>query len=313
MPSPYPVYQFYTPDTLLSITIALAERFTAIKVRRYEDDWATVVKETPVGLNTLVPTKMQLERIEDFTASGGRSRFYQTAPFMNLNLTGLAPDMQRNRGVNELVDLYVKKFGQNTANEIISHMAPTPYNFNFTLTIKTELYSDSSQILEQILPFFNDDNYLRVREIPFMNLERNLKVVMTGVNPDIPDSFGEEEMRQVNWTIDFTVQGWLYRPISNVALIERIKVYVNAMDRDSNEQPDMEFTVGGVRLTDWIYVDNLIELQAHQPYYLPEVVQVNGVPKVRFKQTITPLPAGSEFIEVVQEKNIATYRLTVGV
>ena len=309
MTQPYPTYQFYTPDVMLTVVIALAERFTHLKVRRYESDWATVVKEIPVGLNTLVPTKMQLERIEDYSSQGGRSRFYQTVPFMNLNLTGLSLDTSRARGSNDMRNLYIGTFGEVTADNIISDMTPSPWNFDFTLTVKTESYEDSSQILEQILPYFSDENFLRVRDIPFLNVERNLKVVLNNVSPDIPESFGEEEMRVVNWTINFTVHGWLYRPIADVALIERIRVIVNTIEPNGNLDNDMTYTLGAIRMTDWLIVDNLLDLQSQQPFYLAESIVINGVPKIRYKQTISPLPTGSEFIGVDSQKNIVQYRL----
>ena len=71
----------------------------------------------------------------------------------------------------------------------------------------------------------------------------------------------------------------------------------------------MTYTLGAIRMTDWLIVDNLLDLQSQQPFYLAESIVINGVPKIRYKQTISPLPTGSEFIGVDSQKNIVQYRL----
>ena len=51
---PYPNYKYFAPDVLLSVTIALADKFNNLKIRRYGDDLITVVKEIDVGLNRIL-------------------------------------------------------------------------------------------------------------------------------------------------------------------------------------------------------------------------------------------------------------------
>lgn len=307
MESPYQNSYFYSPDILRTYVIALADRFNQIKVRRYGDDWIQVVKEIPVGLNTMIPTKMQLERTEDYTSQGGGARFYQTEPFMNLNLTNLTIDKSRNANIQAVRELYVNRYKQKFVDDVFSDMTPTPYNFSFQLQVRTSSYEDSSQILEQILPFFNDDNFLRIREIPFLNIERNIQVVLDGVSPSIPDSIGEEEMRGMTWSIDFTLKGFMYRPISNVKLIEQIRVIVD-MEQNGVLVRDFDFDIRGIRLSNtYSYCANLNDLPSNG--FLPEV-DTSVIPyRIKYRVPQQPIPTEAVDIEADSEKNIVTFKI----
>jgi hypothetical protein len=307
MTSPYQNEFHYTPDILKTYTIALADRFNNIKVRRFADDWISVVKTLDVGLNTMVPTKMQLERTEDYTSDGGQQRFYQTEPFMNLSLSGLNIDKSRNANIQAVRELYTDRYGQAFVDDIFSDLAPTPYNFSWRLQIRTNSYEDSSQILEQILPFFNDDNFLRIRELPFLNIERNIQVVLDGVSPEIPDSLGEEEMRSVNWTIDFTLKGFMYKPTSNIKIIEKIRTIVE-LEQNGVITRDFDFDVRGIRLsTQWYYVDSLEDLPSDA--FLGQV-DTSVVPvRIKYKIPITPIPIEAVDIKADSNKNIVTFKI----
>lgn len=295
--------KYFTANVLRGITVALADRFNQLKIRRYGDDWITVVKEIPVGLNTMIPTKMHLERIEDYTSEGGDARFYQTEPFMNLNLTGISRDSSRSYSSHSQRSLYVGEYNKQIFDSVMGNLQPTPYDFSFSLTIRTNAYEDSSQILEQILPYFNDDNYLRVRELPFINVERQLKVNLESCSPDVSTSLGEEEMRSVNWTIDFVVKGWMYRPIRDVGLIEKIGVLIETESGD----PISDYMIHGVRLSDFQIL----------PYgdTIPsdalgiEVYDDAGTLMVRFKQPLEPIPLDALDVNIRDDGTTATYKV----
>jgi hypothetical protein len=300
---PYPNYKYFAPDVLLSVTIALADKFNNLKIRRYGDDLITVVKEIDVGLNTMLPTKMHLERIEDYTSEGGESRFYQTEPFMNLNLTSISRDNTRSYSSNSERLLSETPYKEGFVGDVLSNMQPTPYNFGWTLTIRTNAYEDSSQILEQILPFFNDDAYLRVKELPFLNIERQLKVTLDSVSPDVSSSLGEDEMRSVNWTIDFTLQAWMYRPIRDVGLIEKIEVLM----QDTEENTLADFTIHGSRLSDYVLGDYGDTVPSDA---LDLIVYKEGdVLKIKYKQPLDPIPSDAVNIEVREDKQVVTWKV----
>lgn len=286
------------------MVISLADRFNQLKVRRYADDLLTVVKEIPVGLNTMIPTKMHLERIEDYTSEGGESRFYQTEPFMNLNLTGMSRDSGRSISPHAERFLYTRNYDKQIYDECLSNMQPVPYNFTWSLSIRTNSYEDSSQILEQILPYFNDDAFLRIRELPFLNVERNLQVTLDGVSPDISADMGEEQMRSVNWTIDFTVKGFMYRPIADVGLIEKIRLIMEVGDEGTEV---VDYTITGVRLGDWVSVAYGSAIPA-DALLLQTYRDVDNALMVKYKQPVTSVPEGGYDL-TARDEFVATYKV----
>lgn len=79
------------------------------------------------------------------------------------------------------------------------------------------------QIMENILPFFNPTNHLRIKEFEFLNMERDLRVQLESTNLEYPKEMGEEESRYFNATISLNVHGYMYRPIDYAKVIKYIK------------------------------------------------------------------------------------------
>jgi hypothetical protein len=94
---------------------------------------------------------------------------------------------------------------------------------NMQILDAPESMSDNSQILENILPAFNPALHLRVKEFSFLNIERNMKVQLGDVSYDYPQEMSEEDSRYINSTMTFTVDGYMYRPVSQDYIIKYIK------------------------------------------------------------------------------------------
>ena len=80
-----------------------------------------------------------------------------------------------------------------------------------------------SQILENILPYFNPNRNIRVKEFSFFNIERDLNVKLTGVTPVVTTDLTENDRRQVSCDIGLTVDAFMYRPFSHESIIKVIE------------------------------------------------------------------------------------------
>ncbi len=90
---------------------------------------------------------------------------------------------------------------------------PIPYNFNFQVTIWSLHIVDIDQILEQILPFFTPFVQIRVA-VPELGITLDERVLFNSANPDeVSWEMSDEERRILKWTLDFTVQGYLFQPL----------------------------------------------------------------------------------------------------
>ena len=83
---------------------------------------------------------------------------------------------------------------------------------------------DGLQVLEQILPFFTPRLSVTFDEIPEIGLERDVEVVLNGVqfNSDYEGEF--QGITTYSWTLNFTVEANFFGPIRNQKIIR--KVYV---------------------------------------------------------------------------------------
>ena len=88
--------------------------------------------------------------------------------------------------------------------------SPVPYDFAFALNIFVKNADDGTQIIEQILPFFQPDFTVTINALPTMGIKIDLPIVLGGVN--VEDSYEGDFLsrRALIWTLDFTVKGYLY-------------------------------------------------------------------------------------------------------
>jgi len=98
---------------------------------------------------------------------------------------------------------------------------PVPYNLGFTVFLWTKYMADVDQILEQILAYFAPHIFIRIY-MPEVDFFFDVKVVFAGASPDISTDLGEEERRIIKYTMDFTVQTYLFRPVEDYGLIKQI-------------------------------------------------------------------------------------------
>ena len=88
--------------------------------------------------------------------------------------------------------------------------SPVPYDFAFALNVYVKNADDGTQIIEQILPFFQPDFTVTINALPTMGIKIDLPIVLGGVN--VEDSYEGDFLsrRALIWTLDFTVKGYLY-------------------------------------------------------------------------------------------------------
>jgi hypothetical protein len=240
---------FYYANTLRNIVDVLSSKFTGMTVNRYAKDGITIIESIDVPYMFSPVSKIYMDRLQDFSAEPESlgQRYYQTTPRLALNLTSVDYDSNRVVGAQEQ-----RFFKDSELNSLFSDLMPTPYNFSFSLGIKTRRIGDFSQILENILPYFNPKLYLSVKEFSFLNIERDLPVSLLGSPLNFTDTLDKTQMREINGDINFLVEGYLYRPISTQKMVKIIKTkfYVGYTEEPSVDATLVhEFQVSAVPAT----------------------------------------------------------------
>jgi len=240
--------KYYYPRTVRAITIALTDMFNDIRVVKYDANNNPISeKDVPITFGPI--EKYHQDRIEDHYYDADNvehnQRYYLQIPRIALVPNGIVYDADRASGVNEWRYWMQEslELSESEIDSIVSDYQPTPYNFNFTIYIKNDSMDYMSQILENILPYFNPSLMLRVKEFSFLNIERDLPVLLDGVGYDFIDDETVSDTRYVNATLNLTVKGYMYRPF----LMSKVIKIINSKYIDYPNQTFREgFHTSGV-------------------------------------------------------------------
>lgn len=218
---------FYYPRTIRKITASFLDMFNGMQVYNYTSGTSQTVSQIiDVPLKYGVGDKSYLFNVQQESGK----KYYPKIPAILVSLNSIDYDSSRATSVNELRNFFDPALDVSIIDSFIEDVQPAPYNLSYTVELYTEAMDHVSQLLENILPFFNPTNYLRIKEFDFINIERNLKVELKGTSFDYPSEMSEEQYRYFSSKLTFEVQGYTYRPLSNEAVIK----YINASYNYSN-------------------------------------------------------------------------------
>jgi len=114
---------------------------------------------------------------------------------------------------------------------------PSTYRLSFELSIMAKHTDDALQILEQILPFFQPEYSVTVREVD-NNFKSDMPFALTGVslNDDYEGDF--ETRRSLIYTLTFDTRIKYYGPLSDSgAIIRETKANISDVDMTSSGEP----------------------------------------------------------------------------
>jgi len=211
---------YFYPKTTWGITISLLDMWNDMKIYRF-DTSGNSVKEISVPITFGPVEKTQQVRTTDFPGDG--KRYYLQLPRMALVPNGMTFNADRAYSLNEERFWLDEVLELSGSDSVFSDFQPTPYDYNFTLFIRTESMEDLSQILENITPYFTPKNMIQIKEFSFLNIERDLPVTLGGINFEFSDDLAIDEMRQVNASLDLIVEGWAYKKQTSAALVRVIQ------------------------------------------------------------------------------------------
>lgn len=108
-----------------------------------------------------------------------------------------------------------------TANDRVRvQYSPAPYNIEFELNIMTKYAEDGTKILEQILPFFKPEFTVTAKMIDDMDMLTDIPIVLNSVRSEDTYEGSYEERRSLTWTLNFTLKGYYYGPVSEKKIIK---------------------------------------------------------------------------------------------
>lgn len=210
-----------------------ANVFNNIKIAKYNEDGS--IKKT-------IEVPVKLSSKQKFYYWLYDRKHEKMLPMMAVNFTGLSPALN-NRGTDSN---YFKVPA--SKGETSTYKKPIPWDYTFELYITANYMLDIEQILEQIIPWFTPYIMININ-IPEINNNLDLKVICNSVSQDKEVEIPEDDYRTINWTLDFTVKGYMLKPVSDSSIIHEInlefkniedyKLY-SKLELDENDYPNGE-------------------------------------------------------------------------
>lgn len=194
--------------TMRTITTAFGSLFASIVVARYNYNTTPWTEQERFLLKLMYGQKEKF--VQALQGDPTNSEKTQVSlPLMAYNFLGLEYDPKRKQQTT------IQNYNVNPSGQLISQYVPVPYNFHYQVYIYVRNIIEGEQILEQILPFFTPGYTLTVNMVPAMGITQAIPVNLNSITYE-NDSEGVRttDTRYILWTLDFTVMGSLYGPIS---------------------------------------------------------------------------------------------------
>lgn len=136
-----------------------------------------------------------------------------SVPRFSFEIVGITYDPERKQQTT------LKLQGPSSGMTVKTTYTAAPYNIDFSLQLYVRNIEDGTQIVEQILPYFQPDFVVTANLVPEMQLKRDIPVLLTGVNQSIDYEGGLDTTRLVIWQLDFTMKGFFFGPTANTNVI----------------------------------------------------------------------------------------------
>ena len=154
-----------------------------------------------------------------------------TLPRIGFEINGLdyAPERKLNR-------IMKKRKVQNTEDDKLKSMltqySPVPWNIGFELFVMARNSDDGIQIVEQILPFFQPEYTVSIREVPEMDTIRDVPIILNSVSYEDTYEGDFTTRRAIVYTFNFTAKTYVYGPVISSKQITKaeVKTYANLQD-----------------------------------------------------------------------------------
>ena len=209
--------QYFYNQSTRNVVVAFGTLFNNIQLTK-KDGSGNVIQTMKVPL-AYGPKQKWLARLtEDPNLS---KKVAVTLPRIGFEIAGISYDATRKQ--NKIIK--VKKVADGTDKEQVkSGFMPVPYNVEFELFIMSKSSDDALQIVEQILPYFQPEYTVTLRESPDLDIIRDVPIVLNSISYQDDYEGDFTSRRSIIYTLSFTAKYYLYGPVSSQNVIRTVQV-----------------------------------------------------------------------------------------
>ena len=226
--------QFYN-ETIRKVVIAFGTMFNDIHLVR-KDNSGTIIQTMKVPLAYGPRQKFLVRLREDADLT---KQVAVTLPRIGFEITGLSYDPARK--LNR-VQKFRKVKGDNN-KQLDTQYMPVPYNVDFDLYILSKQSDDALQIVEQILPYFQPDYTVTIKDNIEMGTKRDVPIVLNGVTYEDDYEGDFTSRRSIIYSLSFTTKFYLYGPVTSSKVIKTVQVDQYTDLPDKSPKREQRYTV----------------------------------------------------------------------
>lgn len=202
--------KFFYNGLVRKYTVSIGNIFNSIHVVQFDKDGNELTRsKVPLAYG---PKQKYLYRTEQNPDLN--ERFSIKLPRISFEMIEMRYDANRktpstNKLRNNDIINGVKKYSYNAV----------PYEFLFEVNIMTKNTDEGLQILEQVLPFFTPDYTMTINALPEMDVKLDIPVTIDSIVNDDNWNTNFDERRNITWTLNLTLKGFLFAPIRDSKII----------------------------------------------------------------------------------------------
>ncbi|OUW69230.1 MAG: hypothetical protein CBD62_00515 [Candidatus Pelagibacter sp. TMED202] len=228
--------QFYH-ETMRNVIVAFGTLFNNIHLVR-KNNSGSIIQTMKVPL-AYGPKQKWLRRLDQDPSLD--SKVAITLPRLGFEIQNLSYDTSRK--LNRVQRFRKVKSSSDNSGKLDSQYMPVPYNLDVELYVMAKQSDDALQIVEQILPFFQPDYTLTIKDMTEMGIKRDVPIVLNSVAYE--DNYQGEftERRAIIYTLSFTTKFYLYGPITSQNIIKTVQVDQYTDLPDAAPKREQRYTV----------------------------------------------------------------------
>ena len=210
--------QYFYNESLRKTIIAFGSLFNDIQITRKDSAGAEVqTMKVPLAYG---PKQKFITRLTQ--DPGATQQVALTLPRIGFEIQSF--DYDPSRKINRTIR---QKKVANTNDKKLKQMStqytPVPYNMNFELFVMAKNSDDGIQIIEQILPFFQPEYTVSIKEVPDMDIVRDVPFVLNSVGYEDTYEGDFQTRRAIIYTLAFTAKSYVYGPVTTAKPITKVQ------------------------------------------------------------------------------------------
>ena len=220
--------QYFYNESLRKAIIAFGSLFNDIYITR-KNSAGTDVQSLNVPL-AYGPKQKFMVRLD--ADPNQDQKIAITLPRIGFEIAGF--DYDPSRKLNRIIK---RKKVSNTEDKKLKQMStqhsPVPSNLNFEMFVMTKNSDDGIQIVEQILPFFQPEYTVTIKEVPEMDVIRDVPIVLNNISYEDTYTGSFTERRAIIYTFNFVAKAYVYGPVTTAKPITKTEatVYADLQDK----------------------------------------------------------------------------------